>query len=106
MPSLRSITFREIEHRLVDGDALLVGMCGKIPHIGGMEQGLGGNAAHKQAGATESVVFLDNGRFQAILSGADGCRVAARAASNHYKVVCHAPSFYMACQLRRSFSLH
>src|SRR5579871_3396355 len=65
-----------------------------------MQQSLGGNAAHQEAGAAQPGVFFNEGRFEAVLSGADGCRVAAGAASNHNEVVGHASSFYMACQIR------
>ena len=84
---------RKIELRLIDRDAFLPGMRGEIPHIRGMQQRLGGNASHMKASAAQFCIFLDNGRFQAVLSGADGSRVAAGAASNHYKVVGHATSF-------------
>ena len=70
---------RKIERGLVDGDAFIARMGGEVPHVGGVEQGLGRNTADMKAGAAQFGVFFDNGRFQAVLSGADGGRVAARA---------------------------
>jgi hypothetical protein len=60
-----------------------------------MQQRLGRNAAHMQAGAAQLGVFFDDGGLQAVLAGAHRCRVAAGAATNHNQVVCHVTSFYM-----------
>ena len=63
MPFLRSITLGIIEHGLVDRDAFFARVGREIPHVGGVQQGFGGNAAHEQARAAQLGVFLDQWPF-------------------------------------------
>ena len=78
-----------VEARILADDAFLVRVHETLPHVGGLEQRLGGDAAHQQAGAAESGLLLDERGFQSVLAGADGCGVAAGTTSDHNKVVRH-----------------
>ena len=57
-----------------------------VDHGGHMQQRLGRDAAHVQADATELGVALDQHHFQAEVSGAKRCTVAARAGAEHQQV--------------------
>jgi hypothetical protein len=66
-----------------------VGVHEALPDVGGLQQGLGGDAAHQQAGAAQLGLLLDQGCFQSVLAGADGCGVAAGTTPDHNEVVGH-----------------
>ena len=80
---------RIIDARVIAVKSLLFRMREVLPHIGGVQERLGGDAADVEAGAPELVVFFDNGRFEAVLPGADRGGVAAGTASDHDEIVCH-----------------
>ena len=82
----------------VDGDRahafnpVLGGMFQVVINLGVEEQGLGGNAAPVQAGASQLFFPLDQRDLQPILPGADGGRVSPWTAANDDYVVncvCH-----------------
>ena len=78
-----------IQARILAVDAFLVGMDEALPDVGGLQQGLGGDAAHQQAGASQPGLLFDERGFQSVLAGAYGCGVAAGTAPDHDKVVRH-----------------
>ena len=84
-----SLRRREIAVGDIDGDALLARMCGEVPHIGGMQQRLGGNAADVQAGAAEAGVVVKERHLQSQLRAADSRCVAGRPAANDNEIVVH-----------------
>src|SRR5262249_34069956 len=94
-PVLPLNDLREVEHRLLDRDAFFAGIGSKMPHIRRVQQRFGRDTAHMQARTAQLCVFLNNGRFQPILSRADRRGIPARSASNNDKVVSHAFLFYM-----------
>ena len=53
-------------------DAVLGSMLQVVIDLSVEEQGLGGNATHVQAGASQFLFALDQGDLQPILPGADG----------------------------------
>jgi hypothetical protein len=60
---------------------------GEEEFFGGVEEGLGGDAADAEAGAAEAVFFVDAGGFEAELGGADGGDVSAGASADDDEVV-------------------
>jgi len=74
-----------VEARVFALDAFLVRVDDALPDIGGVEQGLGGNAPHQEAGAAEASLFFDERRLETVLAGADGRGVAARAAPDNIR---------------------
>ncbi len=62
------------------------GVAGRVGDLGGVQQGLGGDAAAVQAGAAEEVL-LDEGHAQAELGGAQRAGVAAAPAAEDDDVV-------------------
>jgi len=70
-------------------DAFLIGVDEALPDIGGMEQGLGGDAPHQKAGAAEASLFFYERRLETVLAGANGCGVAAGAAPDNDQIVGH-----------------
>ena len=81
-----------IEARVFALDALVGGMSEVFPDVGGMEERFRRDAADQEAGATEAVIFFDEGGLEAVLTGADCRGVAAGAAPDHDYVVCHVSS--------------
>src|SRR5579863_9373303 len=79
----------EIEAGIVAMQAIGLRMLEALPDIGGVEEGLGGNAADQQAGSTQPGVFFDNCGFQAVLSRADSRRISTGAAPDDDYVVGH-----------------
>ena len=71
-----------------------------LPDVGRMEQRFGGNAAHQQAGAAEFRLLFDQGCFQSVLAGADGCGVAAGTTPDDNQIVRH--FFYSTCVTGRN----
>ena len=78
-----------IEARILAQDAVFFGVLEVLPHIGGVEQRLGGNASHQEAGSAEFGLVFDEGGFQSVLAGADGCGVAAGTTPNDNQIVGH-----------------
>ena len=67
-----------------EGDAAMGGFPGLADHFGGVQQGLGGNAAAIEANAAQLFVLFDEKNFFAEVGGVKGGGVAARArAQNH-----------------------
>ena len=67
-----------------EGDAAMGGFAGFDDHLGGVEQGFGGNAAAIEADAAEVFVLLDEEHFLAKVRGVKRGGVTARAgAQNH-----------------------
>ena len=58
-------------------DAVRLGVLELVEQVGGVEQGLGRDAAAVQAGAAEEGILLDDGGLETELAGADGGDVAA-----------------------------
>jgi hypothetical protein len=76
-------------HRAHAFDAVFGGVFQVVIDLGVEEKGLGGNAAHVQAGASQLFFPLDQGDLQPILPGADGGGISARtAADDDYVVNC------------------
>ena len=70
-------------------DAVLGGVLEVVIDLGVEEQGLGGNAAHVQAGASQLLFPLDQRDLQPVLPGADGGGISAgSAADDDYVVDC------------------
>src|SRR5207237_1182047 len=70
-----------------DLDALVGGLLRVLVQLGGVEDGLGGDAAAQRAGAAQPRVLLDAHRLEAQLPGADGGDIAARSCSDDRHVV-------------------
>src|SRR3990172_1036089 len=72
-------------------DAKFLAIAYEVINLGVVEQGLGRNATHIQAGAPQPVVFFDHGRLETPLRRADGRHISSRAAAQDYqiKVFCH-----------------
>src|ERR1700682_4785649 len=70
-------------------DAFLGRVLEILPDIGGVEQGLGRNAADKEACTSKSGILLDNRGFQPILPGADGSRISTGTTTDDDQVICH-----------------
>ncbi len=88
MAVLRFCTASQLRVRRVDVvDAVLGGVLEVVPEFGVEEQGLGGDAADVQAGAAEDVGGFDERDLEAELSGANGRRVAGRAAADDCHVI-------------------
>ena len=65
-----------------DAELALTGVFGHVlEHAGGMDEGLGRDAAAIEAGAAQPVL-VDNDGIQTQLAGADGGRIAARATTD------------------------
>ena len=62
-------------------------MCRLVEVLGAIEQCLGWNAPHIQAGASEGIVLLDQRSLLAQLRCADGCYIASGAAANNDDVI-------------------
>ena len=88
-PVLALLHFGIVEARVFAVDAVLVGVFEMLPDIGGVEQGLGGNAAHQEAGPAEFGLLFDERGLESVLAGADGCGVAAGTTPDHYQIVRH-----------------
>ena len=73
--------FGVVEGDVVGADAEGGAVFGVVIDIGGVEQGLGGDAAPVQAGAAQ-LRLLHQGGLQAVLAQADGALVAAGAAAH------------------------
>ena len=73
----------EVDLHALDLNADLLALVLDVLHqLGGVQQALGGDAAHVQAGAAQ-VLFLDNGDLGAQLRGTDSRHIAAGAAADH-----------------------
>ena len=81
----------KVQARVVAQDSLLLPVRELLPEGGGVQQGLGGDAADVQAGAAELGVLLDQGGLEAVLPGPHRGGIAARPAANDDKVVAHRP---------------
>ncbi len=79
----------EIEARIIAMDAVFFRVLEALPDVGGVEESLGGDAAHVQAGSAQLGVFFDDGGFEAVLSRANGRRISTGAAPDDDHVVCH-----------------
>jgi hypothetical protein len=66
-----------------------------LPDVGRLQQGLGGDAAHQQAGAAQSGLLLDERGLQSVLAGANGCGVAAGTTPDNDQIVGH--FFHSTC---------
>ena len=85
---LRSWTAAQFSlRRIYAFDAEFLGVFQVVPKFGIEQQRFGRDAAYVQAGAAEHVVFLDEGGFQAVLAGADGCGVTSRSAADDGDVI-------------------
>ena len=80
---------RVIQARIVAADAGFLRVLDVAEHVGGVEEGLGGDAAHQQAGSAQPGVFFNDGGFQAVLSRANGRRISTGAAPDDDHVVGH-----------------
>src|SRR3990172_539028 len=82
---------RPIEFRNSALDAKFLAIAYEVINLGVVEQGLGWNATHIQAGAPQPVVFFDHGCLETPLRRADGRHISSRAAAQDYqiKVFCH-----------------
>ena len=78
-----------IQTRILALDTLVRRMDEALPDIGSLQQRLGGDAPHQEAGAAEPGLLLDKGGFQSILAGADGCGVAAGTTPDNDQIVRH-----------------
>ena len=78
-----------VEARVFAADAFLIRVDEALPDIGGVEQGLGGDAPHQEAGAAEPGLFFDERRLETVLAGANGRGVAAGAAPDNNEIVGH-----------------
>ena len=78
---------RHVELDAGDLDALFGGLLRVLVQLGGVEDGLGGDAAAQRAGAAQPRVLLDAHRLEAQLPGADGGDIAARSCSDDRHVV-------------------
>ena len=86
--SLKPIIFAEIELRLIDADAHLAeGMAGLLEQLGGVQQGLRGDAADVEAGAAMGGALLDHRDLQPELRRADRADIAAGAGADDDEVV-------------------
>ena len=77
--------FRVIEGHVPGGDAESGPVFRLVVHAGGVEEGLGGDAAPVQAGAAQ-LRLLHQGGVQAVLGQADGALIAAGAAAHDDRV--------------------
>jgi hypothetical protein len=78
---------REVDLDAGELDAVGGGVVfGEDELLGGVEQGLAGNAADVEAGAAEGGAFLDEGDLEAELGGAEGADVAAGAGADDDEV--------------------
>ena len=68
-------------------DAHVGGVLELIPQLGVVEDGFGGDAAPVEAGAAEFRLLFNQRNLEAIFAGADGSRVAGRAAAEDGDVV-------------------
>jgi len=57
-----------------------------LPYFRGVNKGLGGNATTKQTGSTQTIIFFDQGCFEAELGGASGCHITAGAGADDDEV--------------------
>ncbi len=80
---------REIEPRIVAMHSVFFGMKETLPHVGRVEERLGGDAADLQAGAAQSGIFFNDRGFQAVLARANGRRIPTGTAPDDNHVVCH-----------------
>ena len=62
-------------------------MCRLVEVLGAIEQCLGWNAPHIQAGSSEGIVLLDQRSLLAQLRCADGCYIASGAAANNDDII-------------------
>ena len=84
-----------IQARVLAVDAFLLRVDEALPDVGGLQQALGGDAAHQQAGAAELGLLLDERGLQTELAGANGSGVAAGTTPYHDQIVRH--FFYSTC---------
>ena len=73
----------DVDLRRLEGDAGLAELGGLGHHLGDVQQRLGRDAADVQADAAELLAAVDQGDAQPEIGGAEGGRVAARAAAEH-----------------------
>ena len=78
-----------IQARVLAVDAFLFAVDEALPDVGGLEQALGGDAAHQQAGAAEPGLLFHQGGLQSVLAGANSSGVAAGTTPNHDQIVRH-----------------
>ena len=77
----------DVEGELLRADeAMLLAVDGVLIDFGGVEQGLGGDAADVEAGAAEGVVLLHEGHLEAELAGFDGGDIATRAGADYDEI--------------------
>ena len=69
--------FVQFDLRRAEGDAAMGGFPGFADHLGGVQQGLGGNAAAIEANAAQFFVLFDKKNFFAKVGGVKGGGVAA-----------------------------
>merc|ERR1719201_208918 len=78
----------EVELDVVDADAALLHVVhGLVVEVGVVQQRLGGDAAHVEAGAAQPAALLDAHSLEAELRGLDRADVSAGAAANDRQVV-------------------
>ena len=75
---LPAAELRAIDLRRRKDDPAVAHVCRILDHLGGMQQGLGGNAADVQAHAAENRPALDERDLESQIGGAEGRGVAAR----------------------------
>ena len=80
--------------RLLDA----VGLVENVPHRGARVTEL---SIADLREVYEARLALDQGRFQTVLAGSDGSRIAAGAAADHGNIVCH---FRLKCNIRPYFT--
>ena len=76
--------FVQLNLRRAEGDAALGRFARLDNHFGGVQQGLGGNAAAIQADAAEFLVLLDQQHFFAQIGGVKSRGVTAGSRAQHH----------------------
>ena len=77
----------DVEGELLGADeAVLLAVHGMLEDFGGVEQGLGGDAADVEARAAEGVILLHEGNLEAELAGFDGGDIATGAGADYDEI--------------------
>ena len=77
----------DVEGDLLRADeAVLLAVQGVLVDFGGVEEGLGRDATHVEAGAAEGIVFLHEGHLEAELAGLDGGDIATGTGTDYDEI--------------------